>query len=73
MTNWGRLLRRALAMGLAPEAFWRLSVREWVWLTAGEPGARPLGRSELERLADQWPDDGSPSPTGEEEGGRHDQ
>ncbi len=54
--GWAAMLRLALAMGLAPEAFWRLSLREWRMLTA--PAAGPsLGRAELERMAEVWPDE----------------
>lgn len=54
------MLRLGLAMGLAPEAFWRLSLREWRMLTepaAGPSTGRALGRAELERMAEAWPDD----------------
>ncbi|MGQ2992120.1 MAG: phage tail assembly chaperone [Brevundimonas sp.] len=58
--GWAAMLRLALAMGLAPEAFWRLSLREWRMLT--EPASASstgwaLGRAELERMAEAWPDD----------------
>lgn len=54
--GWAVMLRLALTMGLAPEAFWRLSLREWRMLT--EPTAGPsLVRAELERMAEVWPDD----------------
>ena len=50
------MLRAASAAGVPPEAFWRLSLREWRWLTA-VGGAAPLGRGELERLMEAHPDD----------------
>lgn len=53
---WGAMLRTAVALGVQPEAFWRLSMREWRMLTAVSPGAAPMGRGELERLARAWPD-----------------
>jgi hypothetical protein len=51
------MMRWALTMGVAPEAFWRLSLREWRWLTARAPGGT-LRRADLERMAERWPDDG---------------
>ncbi|MEC9250222.1 MAG: phage tail assembly chaperone [Pseudomonadota bacterium] len=46
MPGWSQALRQAAAMGIAPAAFWRLSLREWRALTA--PANRtPLRRSEF--------------------------
>ena len=56
-SEWDAALRHAaLRLAIAPEAFWRLSLREWRALTmdAGAPG---LGRSELERLMREHPDE----------------
>ena len=44
--------------GVAPEAFWRLSVREWRMLTA-PAAAASMSRAALERLAAAWPDESS--------------
>ena len=56
MTPWGEMMRTAAALGIGPEAFWRLSLREWRMLT--EPAAGPsLGRAEMERMAEAWPDE----------------
>ncbi|MGZ3306253.1 MAG: phage tail assembly chaperone, partial [Asticcacaulis sp.] len=33
MNSWPAHLRHALRLGITPEAFWRLSWREWRWLT----------------------------------------
>ncbi|MCR9079634.1 MAG: phage tail assembly chaperone [Hyphomonadaceae bacterium] len=33
MLPWAEMLQMAVARGLAPDAFWKLSVREWLWLT----------------------------------------
>jgi uncharacterized phage protein (TIGR02216 family) len=52
------MLRDALRMGVAPEAFWRLSVREWRMLTDGG-GAPAMGRRAFEVLATAWPDEGT--------------
>jgi len=54
VTPWGEMLRTAASLGLGPEAFWRLSLREWRWLTAAE--ARPLERGELAALMAAFPD-----------------
>jgi uncharacterized phage protein (TIGR02216 family) len=56
MTPWGEMLRTALALGVGPEAFWRLSLREWRWLTARPASAAPMGRRDLERMTAAWPD-----------------
>jgi len=62
MADWGAMLRAAVAMGLSPEAFWRLSLKEWRMLTLrAEPGA--LGRRDLDEMMRAWPDDYSPSPS----------
>ena len=61
-TPWDEMLRDGLRMGLTPEAFWRLSVREWRILTE-RAGAPALGRGAFERLAEAWPD--NPPPSGE--------
>jgi len=55
--NWAAMLRTALTLGIAPEAFWRLSVREWRMLTAADAGAAPIRRGDLERMMEAWPDD----------------
>ena len=58
MTPWGAMLVEASRMGISPEAFWRLSVREWRMLTE-RPGTAALGRDGFERLARAWPDEGA--------------
>lgn len=45
-----------MAIGLAPETFWRLSLAEWRMLTEAATGAAPMGRGEFERLMAAWPD-----------------
>ena len=56
------MLRTAATMGIAPEAFWRLSLKEWRMLTA-TTGPAPMGRRELDEMMRAWPDVGtSPSP-----------
>ena len=56
MDEWGPRLRYAvMGLGLTPEAFWRLSLREWLMLTgSGESLALP--RTELIALMQQFPD-----------------
>lgn len=53
---WRTWLARAMALGLAPAAFWRLSVAEWRAL-AGDAAAHLLDRAGFEALAAQFPDD----------------
>jgi uncharacterized phage protein (TIGR02216 family) len=50
------MLRTAVAMGVSPEAFWRLSLKEWRMLTAAPAGAVPMARAELEQMMKAWPD-----------------
>jgi uncharacterized phage protein (TIGR02216 family) len=57
-TPWGEMLRAAMRMGVAPEAFWRLSLREWRMLTETPRGAAPMARAGLAKLMEDWPDGG---------------
>jgi uncharacterized phage protein (TIGR02216 family) len=59
MTAWPEMLQTAARLGVAPEGFWRLSLREWRMLTARPDGGAPMGRREFERMAEAWPDDGT--------------
>ena len=54
---WPAMLRAALAMGVAPEAFWRLSLKEWRMLTAPAAGEAPMNRAAFDALAARWPDE----------------
>jgi len=54
MTPWPALLQLALRMGIAPEAFWRLSLKEWRALASA--GGEALGRAGFEDLARRFPD-----------------
>lgn len=54
---WGEMLRLAIRLGVAPDAFWDLSLREWRWLTETPSSGMPLARPELENLMEAWPDD----------------
>jgi uncharacterized phage protein (TIGR02216 family) len=55
-TPWSGLMAAAVRLGLSPEAFWRVSVREWRLIVGGAGGAG-MGRHELERLAMMFPDE----------------
>lgn len=54
------MLRFAVRQGLAPGAFWQLSVTEWRALTeaagAASPGSGGLDRAGLEALLSRFPD-----------------
>lgn len=52
--EWEALLRAGIAMGLRPEAFWRLTPAEFR-LYLGD-GAAPMGRQRLEALMAAFPD-----------------
>ena len=58
MTPWAEMLRTAARLGVGPEAFWRLSLREWRMLVEASASAAPLGRAALERMMEGWPDGG---------------
>ena len=53
---WPTMLRAALSMGVTPEAFWRLSLKEWRMLTTPAREA-PMDRAGFEALAARWPDE----------------
>lgn len=55
---WAGMMRAALALGIGPEAFWRLSLKEWRMLMAAERGPGPMGRGRLDELMGRWPDGG---------------
>lgn len=58
--TWRDALRLAvLRLGLAPEAFWRLSLIEWRTLTEA-PAAPVLGRAALDALIARFPDEEIP-------------
>ena len=43
--NWSRMIRTAAGAGLTPQDFWRLSLAEWLALTA--PDRSAMTRREL--------------------------
>ena len=59
MLPWGAMLRAALSAGIAPEAFWRLSLREWRWLAGGGGG---MSRGRLAAMIAAHPDGGNDGP-----------
>lgn len=56
-TPWAEMLQTSVRLGLAPESFWRLSLREWRLLTAMSATDRPMSRAMFEQMAEAWPDD----------------
>lgn len=54
MLPWAEMMRAATAMGISPERFWALSLREWLWLAG--PGEQAIGRAALESLMNAFPD-----------------
>ena len=59
MLPWPEMMRSALAAGIRPEDFWRLSLREWRWLAARRTGLR-AGR--LAELMAGFPDESPVDP-----------
>jgi hypothetical protein len=56
MIAWGGMLRLAVRdYGLTPADFWRLSLREWLLLTA--PDHSSLDAANFHKLLQQFPDD----------------
>ena len=54
MLPWAEMLRSALAVGIGPEDFWRLSLTEWRWLAARRAG---LKAERLQELMAAFPDE----------------
>ncbi len=54
--DWGEMLRAAARLGVGPEGFWRLSLREWRMLMERPGGGVPMEREDLMRMAAAWPD-----------------
>jgi len=55
-TAWGSMLRVAATLGVGPEAFWRLSLKEWRMLTAPSAAGRRIARRDLDEMIRAWPD-----------------
>ena len=47
----------AAGFGVGPQAFWRLSLKEWRMLMAGPEAVSLMGRAVLEQMAERWPDE----------------
>jgi uncharacterized phage protein (TIGR02216 family) len=56
MSVWSAPLRLAVSLGLPPEAFWRLSLKEWRALTE-TPSAPAPSRADLSALIARYPDE----------------
>ena len=54
MLLWSEMMRSALAAGIRPADFWRLSLKEWRWLGARGAGLK-AGR--LEELMAGFPEE----------------
>ncbi|GAM98864.1 hypothetical protein U91I_02500 [alpha proteobacterium U9-1i] len=54
--HWSAWLKAAAFAGVTPEAFWRLSLREWRALT-GAVDADVLSRTTFHELAKRYPDE----------------
>jgi len=55
-TPWREMLALAMRLGVLPQAFWRLSLREWRALSAPVPAV--MSRRALAALVEQFPDVG---------------
>lgn len=56
-TPWMEMARTAAMLGVAPAGFWQLSLREWRMLTEPRSSAAPMGRKDLMRMVEAWPDE----------------
>lgn len=67
--DWPGLMRAGIrGLGLAPDAFWRLTPAELALMLGDAGGAAPLTRARLDELAVKWPD--QVKGTGDDRGGR---
>lgn len=56
--DWPGLMRAGMrGLGLAPEAFWRLTPAELMLMLGTGGGEAPLCRARLDELARAYPDD----------------
>ena len=49
-THWSKWLQAAVQAGVPPEAFWRLSLKEWRALMGAHKSSPEMSRSALEEL-----------------------
>jgi hypothetical protein len=61
---WPQLLAAAARMGMPPDAFWRMSLKEWRLLHAAQHD-RAMAHEQLQALAVLYPDN-----QGDRDGGR---
>lgn len=54
---WAEMMQAAARLGIGPQGFWQLSLKEWRMLASGPGQAAPLGRQELEQMMRMWPDE----------------
>lgn len=55
--DWPALMRAGLqGLGLAPDAFWRLTPAEFLLMLGDAPDAAPMARAGLEALIARFPD-----------------
>ncbi len=58
---WARLLYQAGSLGIAPSAFWQVSVAEWRALVTPDPAlGQGMSRANLNQLALRFPDEEVP-------------
>lgn len=57
MTPWAGMMRAAARAGTPADAFWRLSLKEFRWLTQTQGPGAPMSRLEMDRMREQWPDE----------------
>ncbi|MEM9938105.1 MAG: phage tail assembly chaperone [Pseudomonadota bacterium] len=51
---WDDMWRAALRLGLSPQAFWKLSLREWRWLSSSFEAS--MDGSTLTEMMEAYPD-----------------
>lgn len=54
--DWHDALRAAAHLGISPDVFWRLSLREWLALVHTGQAHAPLSRTQLSDLMARFPD-----------------
>lgn len=59
LAPWSDLLAAAARMGIAPQVFWGISVREWRLIATGASGVAAMGRAQLNELVLKFPDQGA--------------
>ena len=62
MLPWPDMFRAALSAGIAPDAFWRLSLKEWRWLSTAR--GSPMSRAQFDALRLREPTPATKEETG---------